>query len=100
MKKIIVVCLVMGLMGMLPFTVYAGACGDFEYAELMDMDRAMLLKEYCKESAYVKKNLEVFILGGMVKDVESCLNIVGKMQRVYMKRFNIETPAAMNLECK
>lgn len=105
MKKIIVVCLLMGLMGF-PVSVMAGACGNFGYAELQDMDQVDFLKAYCE----VRKTAPVYINVYMFAprrdkylykdDADSCLDIMGMMERVYMKRFKVESLDALRAECK
>lgn len=100
MKKIIVVCL---LLALLPFAAHAGPCGDFEYAELQDMDQGVLLKEYCR----VRKTTQIY--GGIFNatysnkaqnDFSSCAELGMKMERVYMKRFKIENRETLIAECK
>ncbi len=43
MKRLIVL-----LVLLFPAFVFAGACGNYEYAELQDMDKETLINEYCK----------------------------------------------------
>jgi len=103
MKKLLVICL---LLAVIPFTVYAGPCGDFEYAELMDMDQTTLLKEYCEAKKTGKVYIEVYMYAPnrdkfrYKSDADSCMDIIGKMERIYMKRFNVENQAAMKDVCK
>lgn len=105
MKKIIVVCLLVGLLGF-PVIVMAGACGNFDYAELQDMDQATFLQEYCKvrETAPVYINVYMFAprRDKMIykDDADSCSDVMGKMERVYMKRFKPESLDALRGECK
>ena len=106
MKKIIVALLLAVVMGCIPGSVYAGACGNFGYAELQDMDQGEFLKAYCevRETAPVYINVYMFSPRRdkylYKDDADSCSDIMGMMERVYMKRFKIESVNVIRAECK
>ena len=91
MKMIIVVCLLFVVMA--PRTVYAIGCDEFEYAELQDMDQKTLLAAYCTVCRNGKISIDLAVLTGnrqAREDSDSCSKTRNKMERVYMKRFNID----------
>lgn len=105
MKRLAVVVFALMLL-MFSGMAYAGACGDFEYAELMDMDQATLLREYCEVRKTGKVYIDVYMFapgrekGRYKSDADSCMDMMGKMERIYMKRFKIDTIEALRAGCK
>ncbi|MHB8091858.1 MAG: hypothetical protein ACYDH8_09735 [Syntrophales bacterium] len=103
MKKIIVACLLIFLM---PLTAYAGKCGNFSYAELQDMDQEEFLKAYCEVLDIAPTYINVYFYAPRRdkdlyrEDANSCSDIMGLMERVYMKRFKPESLNAVKSECK
>ena len=90
MKKIVAVCLLLGLMGCAGIA-FAACGGDYDYAELKDMSQKELLKTYCENfdsthtvmmaSLYNKK---------YERETQSCMAVTDKIERVYMKKFKVE----------
>jgi hypothetical protein len=103
MKKIIVYCL---LLVLVPLTVHAGACGNFSYEELKDMEQTELLETYCK----VRKDAPVYIDVHFYAprrdkfiyqaDAESCRDMLGLLARVCMKRFDLKNIDDLVKLCK
>jgi len=101
MKKIIGIIFLLALL--FPVSAYAaGPCGDFEYAELKDMDQESYVKEYCAARKTGKLYAELSMFGGRRQDkisFESCHEMLEKMERIYTKRFNV-TAEEMRGLCK
>jgi hypothetical protein len=82
------------------FSYAAGPCADIEYAELQDMDEQALITEYCNAKATGKSNAYLSMGGSRqaTRDMESCLALIKKMERIFKKRFpDILDPAT---KCK
>lgn len=89
MKKLIVLSVIL----LSSSYVYAGACGDYDYAELKDMDQPALTKEYCKVLSKGRIYAGVAMGRGTRQaksDFDSCYELLEKMERIYMKNFKIE----------
>ena len=67
-----------------------GPCGDYEYAELQDMNQQTLEKELCNITII---SYQVLMQSLMERrstlTSQSCINLQAKMERVYMKKFNM-----------
>jgi len=101
MKKIISIIFLIALL--FPFFAYAGPCGDYEYAELQNMDQESFLKEYCKVRKTGKLYAELSMFGGKRQDkaaFDSCHEVMTKMERIYLKKFKIENREEMVSQCK
>lgn len=102
MKKIITIIFSVALL--FPVSAYSAApCGDFEYAELQDMDQESFIKEYCaaRESGRLSAYAAMSSRSRQAKaDVDSCLSLIKKMERVYMKRFAATTEEEVKGLCK
>lgn len=101
MKGAVVLFLLLALL--FPGLVHAGPCGDYEYAELQDMERAVFLKEYCKVAETTKTYGKLSLYGGKRKDnldFNSCYELMMKMERIYLKRFNIDNRKILVDQCK
>lgn len=103
MKKCaVMVMVVLFLAVIFSIPVYAG-CNEFEYAELMDMDKDLLIKEYCEVRAKTKMYAEASMFSGNRKaaaDSDSCYNTMVKMDRVYIKKFKPENQEELKGLCK
>lgn len=105
MKRMIAICLLLAVMGC-AVSAMAGACGNFGYAELQDMDQVSFLKEYCKVWDTAPTYIKVYMYAprrdkSLYKDdADSCSDILGLMERVYMKRFGVDSKESMRAECK
>jgi hypothetical protein len=81
----------------------AGPCGDYEYAELQDMNQQLFIKEYCNARKTGKLYAELSMSSRsrqVQSDFDSCHELLKKMERIYMKRFKIGTWQEMAAECK
>ena len=82
----------------IPLFAYAEQCIDIEYGELKDMNRESFDKEYCRITLMFESNFDdVSKLDTKKawKDMESCTNLIDKMERVYKERFKT-TPKRCN----
>ena len=101
MKRIIMI-IVLLISLVIPSISFAGmSCDDFEYAELMDMDKDTLIKEYCKVQEYTLLNLKLALFGGRIhqRDFDNCSKISSRMQRILLKRFPEETLDSLTKDC-
>ncbi len=99
MKRLIVLAVIL----LSSSYVYAGACGDYDYAELKDMDQPTLTKEYCKVLSKGRIYAGVAMGRGTRQsksDFDSCYELLEKMERIYMKNFKIENAETIKDFCK
>ncbi len=81
----------------------AGPCGNYEYAELQDMDQPTFIKEYCKVMSDGRVYAGV-VMGRRTRqsqaDFDSCYELMKKMERIYMKKFKVEDEKEMKKLCE
>lgn len=88
---------------LIPVFAYAGPCGDYEYAELQDMDQKLFLEEYCKvRSTWALHGMLVVTASNRQtnSDFDSCNQTIKKMERIYLKRFKIDNLKELENQCK
>ena len=85
--KTLIICLFL----LVPMHVFAGACGDYEYAELQDMDQQTLEQEYCKAVRIYIGFMKTrnFLSPIVQKDCNSCDEMISRMQRIYAKKMGL-----------
>ena len=103
MKKLTAIIFVFVISMMFSTQVYAGPCGDYEYAELKDMDQETLLKTYCDTRATTQ------VYGGLFnasysnkaqRDFTSCHDVMMKIERAYLSKFKIDNRETLIGMCK
>jgi len=102
-RRILIMRILIVLVALLiPVFAYAGPCGDYEYAELQDMDQESFLKEYCQVRKTGQLYAKLSMLGGKRKDkanFESCYQLLMKMERIYLRRFKIDNVEILRGKC-
>lgn len=89
MKKLL--CLLL----LVPVIAFAFPCKDYEYAELKDMDKATFEAEYCEIVKTVVEKADTAVkidTNREWKELDSCMEVSKKMERVYKQRFKEDIP--------
>jgi hypothetical protein len=101
MKKIAAILVLSSVLIMFSVFSYADSCGDYEYAELKDMDQETLLKTYCEKL----KETRIVMMASVYNKAhegkfKSCAAVTDKIERVYLKRFKVENRDKLMAMCK
>lgn len=87
MKKLVMVGIVFFMLS----GIACAGCGDYEYAELKEMDQKTLLKTFCDKLEYTGTVVMASIYNkSLEKEKRECISVTDKIERVYMKRFKIK----------